>query len=104
MRLSRHAVGAAFVLALGAVPAFAADCPSPGPAPTIPDGTTATVDQLKTAHEQVAFDALRVAEPVGMAELARIGFELGRACGSTGWCGTLAVCFVSSTCTGDCAY
>src|SRR5215211_5199163 len=22
-----------------------------------------------------------------------IGFELGRACGSTGWCGTLAVCF-----------
>jgi len=29
----------------------------------------------------------------GPAELARIGFELGRACGSTGWCGTLAVCF-----------
>jgi resorcinol 4-hydroxylase (FADH2) len=25
--------------------------------------------------------------------LARIGFELGRHCGSTGWCGTLAVCF-----------
>ena len=29
----------------------------------------------------------------GPAELAEIGFELGRACGSTGWCGTLAVCF-----------
>jgi alkylation response protein AidB-like acyl-CoA dehydrogenase len=29
----------------------------------------------------------------GPAELAQIGFELGRGCGSTGWCGTLAVCF-----------
>ena len=29
----------------------------------------------------------------GPAELAEVGFELGRACGSTGWCGTLAVCF-----------
>jgi alkylation response protein AidB-like acyl-CoA dehydrogenase len=29
----------------------------------------------------------------GPAELAQIGFELGRACGSTGWCGTLSVCF-----------
>jgi 3-hydroxy-9,10-secoandrosta-1,3,5(10)-triene-9,17-dione monooxygenase len=29
----------------------------------------------------------------GPAELAQIGFELGRACGSTGWCGTLAVRF-----------
>ena len=29
----------------------------------------------------------------GPAELAQIGFELGRACGSTGWCATLAVCF-----------
>jgi hypothetical protein len=29
----------------------------------------------------------------GPAELAQIGFELGCACGSTGWCGTLAVCF-----------
>lgn len=25
--------------------------------------------------------------------LAKVGFELGRHCGSTGWCGTLAVCF-----------
>jgi resorcinol 4-hydroxylase (FADH2) len=29
----------------------------------------------------------------GPAEMAEIGFELGCACGSTGWCGTLAVCF-----------
>jgi 3-hydroxy-9,10-secoandrosta-1,3,5(10)-triene-9,17-dione monooxygenase len=29
----------------------------------------------------------------GPAELAQVGFELGRACGSTAWCGTLAVCF-----------
>jgi resorcinol 4-hydroxylase (FADH2) len=29
----------------------------------------------------------------GPAEFAQVGFELGRACGSTGWCGTLAVCF-----------
>jgi alkylation response protein AidB-like acyl-CoA dehydrogenase len=29
----------------------------------------------------------------GPAEMAQIGFELGRVCGSTGWCGTLAVCF-----------
>ena len=29
----------------------------------------------------------------GPAELAQVGFELGRACGSTGWCGTLAACF-----------
>ena len=29
----------------------------------------------------------------GPAEMAEVGFELGRACGSTGWCGTLAVCF-----------
>jgi alkylation response protein AidB-like acyl-CoA dehydrogenase len=45
-------------------------------------------------------DLFRVMQPkrfggyeYGPAELAQIGFELGRACGSTGWCGTLAVCF-----------
>jgi 3-hydroxy-9,10-secoandrosta-1,3,5(10)-triene-9,17-dione monooxygenase len=45
-------------------------------------------------------DVFRVMQPArfggyeyGPAELAQIGFELGRACGSTGWCGTLAVCF-----------
>ena len=45
-------------------------------------------------------DVFRMMQPArfggfeyGPAELAQIGFELGRACGSTGWCGTLAVCF-----------
>ena len=45
-------------------------------------------------------DVFRLMQPTrfggyeyGPAELAQVGFELGRACGSTGWCGTLAVCF-----------
>jgi alkylation response protein AidB-like acyl-CoA dehydrogenase len=53
-----------------------------------------TMDALRDA------DVFRVMQPerfggyeYGPAELAQIGFELGRACGSTGWCGTLAVCF-----------
>ncbi len=53
-----------------------------------------TMDALRAA------DVFRVMQPkrfggyeYGPAELAQIGFELGRACGSTGWCGTLAVCF-----------
>jgi 3-hydroxy-9,10-secoandrosta-1,3,5(10)-triene-9,17-dione monooxygenase len=29
----------------------------------------------------------------GTSELAQIAFELGRACGSTGWCGSLAMCY-----------
>jgi 3-hydroxy-9,10-secoandrosta-1,3,5(10)-triene-9,17-dione monooxygenase len=29
----------------------------------------------------------------GTNELAQIAFELGRACGSTGWCGSLAMCY-----------
>ncbi len=45
--LSAGALAAAIAL-----PA-AADCGQPGPAPAIPDGTTATVDQLKVAHTQV---------------------------------------------------
>jgi alkylation response protein AidB-like acyl-CoA dehydrogenase len=47
-----------------------------------------------------ATDVFRTMQPArfggfeyGPAELAQIGFELGRACGSTGWCGTLAVSF-----------
>jgi 3-hydroxy-9,10-secoandrosta-1,3,5(10)-triene-9,17-dione monooxygenase len=53
-----------------------------------------TMDALRDA------DVFRAMQPkrfggyeYGPAELAQIGFELGRACGSTGWCGTLAVCF-----------
>jgi 3-hydroxy-9,10-secoandrosta-1,3,5(10)-triene-9,17-dione monooxygenase len=29
----------------------------------------------------------------GLAELAQIAFELGSVCGSTGWCGSLAMCY-----------
>jgi 3-hydroxy-9,10-secoandrosta-1,3,5(10)-triene-9,17-dione monooxygenase len=29
----------------------------------------------------------------GLSELAQIAFELGQACGSTGWCGSLAMCY-----------
>jgi len=29
----------------------------------------------------------------GTGEMAQIAFELGRACGSTGWCGSLAICY-----------
>ncbi len=54
----------------------------------------------ETMAELRAADVFRVMQPkrfggyeYGPAELAQIGFELGRACGSTGWCGTLAVCF-----------
>jgi resorcinol 4-hydroxylase (FADH2) len=53
-----------------------------------------TMDALRDA------DVFRLMQPArfcgyeyGPAELAQIGFELGRACGSTGWCGTLAICF-----------
>jgi 3-hydroxy-9,10-secoandrosta-1,3,5(10)-triene-9,17-dione monooxygenase len=53
-----------------------------------------TIEALRDAH------VFRTMQPerfggfeYGPAELAQIGFELGRACGSTGWCGTLAVCF-----------
>src|ERR1700730_11573389 len=53
-----------------------------------------TMDALRDA------DVFRTMQPkrfggdeYGPAELAQIGLELGRACGSTGWCGTLAVCF-----------
>jgi hypothetical protein len=53
MRPLHHALSAAAFLVLLAAPAFAADCPTPGPAPVVPDGTTATVDQMKAAHEQI---------------------------------------------------
>ena len=29
----------------------------------------------------------------GLTELAQVAFELGRVCGSTGWCGSLAMCY-----------
>src|SRR3984957_21115868 len=29
----------------------------------------------------------------GLTELAQVAFELGSVCGSTGWCGSLAMCY-----------
>ena len=53
MRRIHHILSAAALFAVVASPAFAADCAQPGPAPVIPDGSTATVDQLKAAHQAV---------------------------------------------------
>jgi hypothetical protein len=53
MHYLTRALSVAAVAAFTAFPVFAADCAQPGEAPIIPDGTTATVDQLKTAHEAV---------------------------------------------------
>lgn len=53
-----------------------------------------TMDLLKQA------EVTRLVRPAafggfeyGTGEMARIAFELGRACGSTGWCGSLAICY-----------
>jgi 3-hydroxy-9,10-secoandrosta-1,3,5(10)-triene-9,17-dione monooxygenase len=55
------------------------------------------VETMEALREADVFRTMQPARfggyEYGPAELARIGFELGRACGSTGWCGTLAVCF-----------
>jgi hypothetical protein len=48
-----HLLLSAVLLSAAAAPAFAADCPAPGPAPVIPDGATANVDQFKAAHTAV---------------------------------------------------
>jgi hypothetical protein len=53
MRRFLQTLSAAAVLAVVAMPAFADDCPQPGPAPAVPDGATATVDQMKAAHEAI---------------------------------------------------
>jgi hypothetical protein len=53
MRRFLQSLSVAAVLAVVAVPAFADDCAQPGPAPAVPDGATATVDQMKTAHEAI---------------------------------------------------
>jgi len=43
----------AVVFAAVASPVFAADCAAPGPAPVIPDGTTATAAQMDAAKAAV---------------------------------------------------
>jgi opacity protein-like surface antigen len=53
MRRFHNALCAAAFFAAVASPALAADCAQPGPAPAIPDGATATVDQMKAAHTAV---------------------------------------------------
>jgi len=52
MRRFQIALSAA-VFAVAAFPAFAADCAAPGPAPVIPDGTTATAAQMDAAKAAV---------------------------------------------------
>jgi len=53
MRRSINALCAAAFLAAFAAPAFAADCSPPGPAPVIPDGTTATLEQMNATKSAV---------------------------------------------------
>jgi hypothetical protein len=53
MRRSFQFLAAAALTALAAVPAMAKECAVPGQAPTVPDGTTATADQMKAAHDGV---------------------------------------------------
>ncbi|HEX4505766.1 MAG TPA: hypothetical protein VH722_08535 [Alphaproteobacteria bacterium] len=48
-----HLALSAALLAAAASPAFAAECASPGQAPVIPDGQTATQAQMDTAKQQV---------------------------------------------------
>ena len=48
-----HLALSAAVFAAFASPAFAADCPAPGPAPVIPDGSTATAEQMNAAKAAV---------------------------------------------------
>jgi hypothetical protein len=46
-------LAAALLAAIVATPSMAADCAVPGQAPALPDGATASVDQMKTAHDAV---------------------------------------------------
>ena len=53
MRRSSRVLAAAALAAFAALPAAAKECDAPGPAPIIPDGTTATADQMKTTRDAV---------------------------------------------------
>lgn len=53
-----------------------------------------TIDHLREAEvfklvQPAAFGGFEY----GLSELAQIAFELGRMCGSTGWCGSLGMCY-----------
>jgi 3-hydroxy-9,10-secoandrosta-1,3,5(10)-triene-9,17-dione monooxygenase len=54
----------------------------------------ATMDRMRDA------ELIKLVRPArfggfeyGLPELAQVAFELGRVCGSTGWCGSLAMCY-----------
>jgi hypothetical protein len=50
MRHSIHILGAAALVALVALPAAAAECTKPGVAPPMPQGATATADEMKAGR------------------------------------------------------
>jgi hypothetical protein len=45
------ALGFAVLFALAALPAAADDCTRPGPAPVMPQGATATAEEMKSGHD-----------------------------------------------------
>ena|SRR5579862_756356 len=53
MRRQFQLLAAAALAAIAALPAAARECTAPGPAPAIPDGTTANADQMKSARDGV---------------------------------------------------
>ncbi|MBW8638451.1 acyl-CoA dehydrogenase family protein [Hoeflea sp. WL0058] len=72
----------------------------PGIAARAQDAEHARRVPVETMEELRETGLFKVMQPArfggyeyGPSALARVGFELGRHCGSTGWCGTLAVCF-----------
>jgi 3-hydroxy-9,10-secoandrosta-1,3,5(10)-triene-9,17-dione monooxygenase len=53
-----------------------------------------TMDLLKQAEiHRLVRPAVFGGFEYGTAEMGQIAFELGSACGSTGWCGSLAICY-----------
>ena len=53
MRRSSRVLAAAAMAAFAALPVAAKECDAPGPSPSIPDGTTATADQMKASRDAV---------------------------------------------------
>lgn len=66
-------------------------------AQTIDEEQRVSDETMSELRETGLFKAMQPARFGGYeyppSALAQVGFELGRHCGSTGWCGTLAVCF-----------
>jgi 3-hydroxy-9,10-secoandrosta-1,3,5(10)-triene-9,17-dione monooxygenase len=61
-------------------------------------GITRPTGGSQSRHRQA--EVFKLAQPAafvgfeyGLSELAQIAFELGRVCGSTGWCGSLGMCY-----------